>query len=145
MAVIFADRFTRSFFPISSGSEGIKVLIRTPFRAACEVRITPRRPSSASLSGGFVLATEVQELPGGSVESGFVNLDGAGHATGTTDQSSSDGSGLAQNKGLNSTYSISADGTGNFGMGTTAILISGNKLVFISNTSPSPTVTVVEK
>lgn len=101
--------------------------------------------SDASLSGGFVLGTEVQELAESSVESGLVSLDGVGNVVGTTDQSGSDGSGLMQNQGLNSMYSISADGTGNFGMGTTAILISANKLVFISNTSAKPTVTIVEK
>jgi hypothetical protein len=31
------------------------------------------------------------------------------------------------------------------GSGTTAILISGRKLAFISNTDPNPSITVVEK
>ena len=101
--------------------------------------------SNASLSGGFLLGTEVMESFGGSVESGVVNLDGAGNTTGTSDQSSSNAPGLEQNKPFNSTYSISADGTGTFGSDTTAILISESKLVYISNTSPVPTVTVVEK
>jgi Abnormal spindle-like microcephaly-assoc'd, ASPM-SPD-2-Hydin len=101
--------------------------------------------SNASLSGGFVLGTEVMESFGGSVESGVVNLDGAGNTTGTTDQSSSNAPGLEQNRPFNSTYSISADGTGTFGTDTTAILISPNKLVYISITSAVPTVTVVEK
>jgi hypothetical protein len=99
--------------------------------------------SNASLSGGFVLGTEVMESFGGSVESGVVTLDGAGTATGTTDQSSSNAPGLEQNKPFNATYSISADGTGTFGSDSIAILISESKLVYISNTSPA--VTVVEK
>jgi hypothetical protein len=32
-----------------------------------------------------------------------------------------------------------------FGSGTTAIVVSGNRLVFINNTSTTPTITVVEK
>jgi hypothetical protein len=40
---------------------------------------------------------------------------------------------------------VAANGTGTFGSGTTAIVISGSKLVFINNTSAAPTITVVEK
>jgi Abnormal spindle-like microcephaly-assoc'd, ASPM-SPD-2-Hydin len=101
--------------------------------------------SNASLSGGFVLGTELNVLYGGTVESGLVNLDGAGSATGTTDRSSSDGSGLQQNLPFNSTYAVSADGTGFFGTDTFAVLISANKLAYISKTSPTPTVTMVER
>jgi hypothetical protein len=50
-----------------------------------------------------------------------------------------------QNQSLNLTYSFPANGVGNVGSNTTAILISGNKLVFINNTSANPTITVVEK
>ena len=77
------------------------------------------------------------------LETGVVTADGKGNAAGTSDQSSA--AGLAQNQGLNFAYTFAADGTGNFGSGTTGILISGNKLVFINNTSTNPGVTVVEK
>jgi hypothetical protein len=47
---------------------------------------------------------------------------------------------------LSLAYSVSATTSpGTFGSGTTATLISGNKLVFINNTSTTPTLTVVEK
>ena len=52
--------------------------------------------------------------------------------------------GLAEDQSLKLSYSFPANGTGNVGTNTTAILISG-KLVFIKNTSTSPTITVVEK
>jgi hypothetical protein len=53
--------------------------------------------------------------------------------------------GSTQNQSFNFTYSFPTSGVGNVGSGTTAILISGNKLVFINNTSTNPTITVVEK
>jgi len=59
------------------------------------------------------------------------------------DQSSP--AGLVQNQNLSLTYSVGANGQGSFGSGTTAILISGNKVVFINNTSVTPTIIVVEK
>jgi hypothetical protein len=65
------------------------------------------------------------------------------HVSGTFDQSNS--AGLTQNQGLSLAYSISSSGTGTFGSGTTAILVSGNKLVFINNTGTAPTITIVEK
>lgn len=99
--------------------------------------------SDASLSGAYMLGTENPSASTVPLESGAVTADGSGNATGTSDQSSS--AGLAQNQPVSLTYSIAADGTGTFGIDTTAILISGNKLVFISNTSANPTITVVEK
>lgn len=70
------------------------------------------------------------------------DLDGAGNVAGTFDQSNL--AGLTQNQSLSLTYSVSANGAGTFGSGTTASLVSGNKLVFINNTS-TPAITVVEK
>ena len=52
--------------------------------------------------------------------------------------------GLAEDQSLKFSYSFPANGTGNMGTNTPAILISG-KLVFIKNTSASPTIPVVEK
>jgi hypothetical protein len=99
--------------------------------------------SKASFSGAYMLGTENPSARTVTLESGVVTADGKGNAAGISDQSSS--AGLAQNQGLNFTYTFAADGTGNIGSGTTAILISGNKLVFINNASPNPTITVVEK
>jgi hypothetical protein len=72
-----------------------------------------------------------------------VTAEGSGSAAGTSDQSGP--TGLTQNQSLNFTYSFTANGVGNVGNGTTAILITGNKLVFINDTSLNPTITVVEK
>jgi hypothetical protein len=99
--------------------------------------------SNASLSGAYTFGTENPSASTVTMESGVVTADGNGNAAGTSDQSSS--TGLAQNQALNLTYSFSANGTGNVGTNTTAILISGNKLVFINNTNANPTITVVEK
>ena len=99
--------------------------------------------SDASLSGGYMLGTENPSAGTVSLQSGVLTPDGAGTATGTSD--TSDPSGLTQNQSLNLNYSVLANGTGSLGSNTTAILISGNKLVFISNTSANPTITVVEK
>jgi hypothetical protein len=99
--------------------------------------------SDASLSGAYMDGTENPSASTVTMESAAVTPDGSGNATGTSDQSSS--AGLAQNQPGSLTYSIAADGTGTFGSNTTAILVSGNKLVFISNTSANPTITVVEK
>ena len=60
----------------------------------------------------------------------------------TSDQSGPGG--LAEEQSLKFSYSFPANGTGNMGTNTTAILISG-RLVFIKNTSTSPTIPVVEK
>jgi len=99
--------------------------------------------SNVSFSGAYAFGTENSSASNVTVESGVVTADGKGNAAGTSDQSSP--TGLAQNQPLNFTYSFPANGVGNVGSGTTAILISGNKLVFINNTSTNPTITVVEK
>jgi hypothetical protein len=99
--------------------------------------------SAASLSGAFTFGTEYASAISVTLVSGVAILDGAGNVAGTSDQSSSVG--LAQNQNIGLTYSVVADGTGTFGTGTTAILISGGKLVFINNTSTTPAITVVEK
>ena len=96
-----------------------------------------------SLSGGYMFGSENPSDITVALETGVATLDGAGKVAGTSDQSSS--AGLAQNQIVNLTYSVAADGAGTFGTGTTAILISGSKLVFIDNTSAAPTITVVEK
>jgi hypothetical protein len=103
--------------------------------------------SDSSLSGAYTLGTEYPTASTAAVEStlesGVVTANGRGNAAGTSDKSSP--TGLAQNQSLNYAYSFAPDGSGNVGSGTTAILISGRKLAFISNTDPNPSITVVEK
>jgi hypothetical protein len=100
--------------------------------------------SNGSLSGAYTFGTENPSAITVALESGVATLDGtAGNVAGTSDQSSS--AGLAQNQSVSLTYSVALNGTGTFGAGTTAIVISGSKLVFINNTSATPTITVVEK
>jgi hypothetical protein len=99
--------------------------------------------SNASFSGAYAFGIEGPLASTATMESGIITADGNGNATGTTDQSGP--TGLTQNQSFNFTSSFPANGVGNVGSGTTAILISGNKLVFINNTSPNPTITVVEK
>ena len=99
--------------------------------------------SDTSFSGTYTFGTEDPLTGTVTTESGVVTANGSGNASGTKDQSSP--TGLTQNQGLNSSYSFAANGIGNVGTGTTAILISDHKMVFISNTSMNPTITVVEK
>jgi hypothetical protein len=101
--------------------------------------------SDSSFSGEYMFGTEgaCPACVYTTFESGVATGDGKGNASGTSDQSGP--AGLAENQSLKITYSISANGTGNVGSDTTAILISGNKLVFINNTSTNPTITVAEK
>ena len=99
--------------------------------------------SDASFSGTYTFGTENPSATTVTLETGVMSANGSGNATGASDQSSS--TGLVQNQALNLTVSISANGTGNVGSGTTAIVISGNKLIFINNTSTTPTITVVDK
>jgi hypothetical protein len=98
---------------------------------------------NASLSGAYTLGTEDPSTDTVALQSGVATLNGSGNAAGTSDQSSS--TGLAQNQNLKIIYSVVGSGEGTFGSGTTAILVSGNRIVFISNTSATPTITVVEK
>jgi hypothetical protein len=97
----------------------------------------------ALLSGAYMFGTENPSAITVALETGVATLDGAGKVAGTSDQSSS--AGLAQNQNVSLTYSVALDGTGTFGLGTTAIVISGSRLVFINNTSAAPTITVVQK
>jgi hypothetical protein len=99
--------------------------------------------NNASLSGAYALGTENPSTDTVALQSGVATLNGSGSAAGTSDQSSP--TGLLQNQNLALTYSVGVDGTGSFGIGTTAILISGNKVVFINKSSATPTITVVEK
>lgn len=99
--------------------------------------------SDSSFSGAYMLGTENPPVNTVTLQSGVVNSNGSGTATGTSDQSSS--AGLTPNQGLNWNYSFSSDGTGDVGSGTTAIMISPSKLAYINNLDPSPTITVVEK
>lgn len=99
--------------------------------------------NNSSLSGAYELGTENPSTDTAALESGVATLNGSGNVAGTSDQSSP--AGLAQNQNLSLTYSVGSNGKGSFGGGTTAILVSGNKLVFINNTSATPTITVVEK
>lgn len=108
--------------------------------------------TNASFSGAYMLGTEI---PTANLQitacncwdltfsSGVLNADGAGNASGTSDQVGPNG--VAADQSQKFSYTISADGSGNVGSGTTAILISGNKLVFMTNTSANPIITVVEK
>jgi hypothetical protein len=72
-----------------------------------------------------------------------LTADGQGSASGTSVQWSP--TAVPAEQSFNFTYSFPANGVGNIGSGTTAILISGRKLVLINNTSSGPTITVVEK
>jgi|GEM_PF-1610993 len=99
--------------------------------------------SNATFSGAYIFGIESPLATTVTMQSGVLVADGNGNAAGTSDQSGS--AGLAQNQSSNFPYSFPANGVGNLGTGTTAILISGNKLVFINNTSTNPTITVVEK
>ena len=99
--------------------------------------------NAASLSGAYTFGTENPSAFTVALGTGVTTPDGIGNAPGTLDQSSS--AGLAQNQSLALSYSVSPNGTGTFGTGTTAILISGSKLVFINNASATPAITVVEK
>lgn len=99
--------------------------------------------SNASFSGAYAFGSENPSASTVTMESGVVTADGNGNVAGTSDQSSP--AGLTQNQSLNFTYSFPANGVGNVGSGTTAILISPSKLVFINNTTTNPTITVVEK
>lgn len=99
--------------------------------------------SESSFSGAYMLGTENPSVGTLTLQSGVVNSNGSGTATGTSDQSSS--AVLAPNQSLNWNYTFASDGTGNVGSGTTAIMISPSKFAYINNTDPNPTITVVEK
>jgi hypothetical protein len=99
--------------------------------------------SNTSFSGTYMFGTENPSASTVTMESGVLTANGNGNVTGTSDQSSS--AGLTQDQSLNFTYTFPANGVGNVGSGTTGILISGNKLVFINNSSTNPTINVVEK
>jgi len=99
--------------------------------------------SNSSFSGAYTLGTENPSAGTVMMESGIITANGSGHAVGTADQSIP--TGLAQNQSLNFAYSFGANGNGNLGSGTTAILISGTKMAYMSTTDSNPAITVVEK
>jgi hypothetical protein len=99
--------------------------------------------SNSSVSGAYTLGTENPSASTVMLESGILTPNGSGHAPGTADQSAP--TGLAHAQSLYFAYSFGADGNGNLGSGTAAILISGSKLAYMSTTNPNPTITVVEK
>jgi hypothetical protein len=99
--------------------------------------------NDGSFSGAYMFGTEYPSASTVTLESGVVTAEGNGQATGTSDLSSP--SAWTQSQSLNFSYSFSADGIGNVGSGTTAILISPSKLAFINNSSANPAITVVEK
>lgn len=99
--------------------------------------------SNSSFSGAYVFGTEYPSVNTVTMESGVLTADSKGNAAGIVDQSSP--TAVTQSQSLNLTYSFPANGVGNVGNNTTAILISGNKLVFINNTDPNPRIIVVEK
>ena len=105
--------------------------------------LEPQAAGPSLFSGAYTFGTENPSASAVTLESGVLTVDGSGNATGSSDQSGPIG--LAQNQNLAFTYSFAANGIGTVGSGTTAILISPNKLVFIHNTSANPTITVVEK
>jgi hypothetical protein len=101
--------------------------------------------STASFSGTYLFGTENCGSPFVALETGIANPSGAGGTgIGTSDQADGGGT-LLPNGQFNFTYSFSADGTGNVGPGTTAILISGNRFVYMENTLSPSRITVTEQ
>ena len=99
--------------------------------------------SDALFSGRYTLGIENSTDSTVTLQSGILNADGKGNASGTVDLGIP--AALPQNESLSLTYSLTASGVGDVGTGTTAIMISGSKLAFISNTNSHPTITVLEK
>jgi hypothetical protein len=93
-------------------------------------------------SGAYFFGTESPATPSVILQSGVFNLGGASSSE-TYD--SSGPTGLTPGTMSPITYSVAANGTGTVGANTTAILISGNKLVYFNNADPNPSVFVLEK
>jgi hypothetical protein len=92
--------------------------------------------------GAYFFGTESPATRRVILESGVSTL-GGGNGSETNDSSGPNG--LSPGSVSAVTYSFASDGTGNVGSNTTAILISGNRLVFFNNVDPNPSVFVVEK
>jgi len=99
--------------------------------------------SATSFSGAYTFGTENPSAGSVALQTGVLVADGISSTSGTSDQSSS--AGLVQNQAFSPGFTVTANGTGTLGSGTTAILISGNKLVFLLNPNSTPAITVVEK
>jgi hypothetical protein len=103
--------------------------------------------STASISGPFFFGGDAPTT-GVSYDSGTVNLDGVGTATGTDDSSGPNGLKVDVLSGINGAYSFSNTSTprgkGTVGTNSIAYIISGSKLVFMS-TGTDPKVVVIQK
>jgi hypothetical protein len=100
---------------------------------------------TASFSGTYLFGTENCGSLFTELETGVAMANGAaGTGTGISDQADG-GVVLLPNGQFNFTYSFTADGTGNVGPGTTAILISGNRFVYMENTLSPSRITVTEQ
>jgi hypothetical protein len=93
-------------------------------------------------SGAYFFGTEAPATRAVTQQSGVATLN-AGNGSETEDSSGADGLFIGNTSAF--TYSFAANGTGNVGSNTTAVLISGSKLVFFDNTSTSATMIVIEK
>jgi hypothetical protein len=102
--------------------------------------LEPQAPGAPS--GTYFFGTEAPATRAVTQQSGVATFN-AGNGSETDDRSGVNG--LAIGNTFVFTYSFASNGTGSVGSNTTAIIISGNKLVFFDNTSTSPTISVVEK
>ncbi|HEX2713113.1 MAG TPA: hypothetical protein VHM88_13020, partial [Candidatus Acidoferrales bacterium] len=102
--------------------------------------LEPQAPGAPS--GTYFFGTEAPATHAVTQQSGVATFN-AGNGSETDDRSGANG--LAIGNTFVFTYSFASNGTGSVGSNTTAIIISGNKLVFFDNTSTSPTISVVEK
>ncbi len=100
--------------------------------------------SNSSVSGAYFLGTETPGCECVPEESGVATANGTGGLTGTLDSGRFGGL-LQGNQPLPvSTYSVSADGTGNVGPSTALIVISTSKFLWM-DASINPAVTILEK
>ncbi|HEV2341588.1 MAG TPA: hypothetical protein VGS15_07310 [Candidatus Acidoferrales bacterium] len=105
--------------------------------------------SNSSLSGIFFFGTQSAGLLKRPLTSGMITADGAGSYTGTIDEST--GTGLVPGNPLSNSYAFSTTstvtgrGTVDSASDTVAYIISSTRLVFISSSSTTPSITIVEK
>lgn len=105
--------------------------------------------SNSSLSGTFFFGTQSAGLLKRPLTSGMITADGAGSYTGTIDEST--GTGLVPGNPLSNSYAFSTTstvtgrGTVDSASDTVAYIISSTRLVFISSSSTTPSITIVEK
>ena len=102
--------------------------------------------SNASFSGAYFFGTETPVSPFNLVETGTLTANSAGATVAVASDQANDGDGiLVPNSSFNYTFAFAQDGTGNIGAGTTAILISGSRLVYMQNTQSPPIIFVIEQ